>query len=68
MSSQPRTDALRNAYAPLILIIGVLNLLDVLGVYDLPHPMPAALWALNTVMCVRLLVSWRAERRQTGGQ
>jgi hypothetical protein len=63
MTNQPRTDALRSAYAPAIITIAAINLLDLLGVANLPQPVPAMLFALNTVIMVRLLRARRADRR-----
>lgn len=50
----------RSTYSILIIGIAVVNVLDLTGVWRQPAPIPAALFALNTVLLVRLV---RARRR-----
>jgi hypothetical protein len=62
VNQTPRTDAWRRAYAPVILTIASLNLLDLTDIVDLPMPVPAMLFALNTVCFIRLLKARKADR------
>lgn len=54
--------ARRRTYEALIVIIAALNVLDLTGIWNQPVPVPAALFALNVVLFVRLAKAGRFGR------
>lgn len=56
----------RNAHARAAVAIATLNLLDLTGLWDQPMPVPAMLFALNTVLLIRLIGDHNARRQGRG--
>lgn len=49
-------------YGWLVVSIATANLLDLTGLVDMPLPIPAALFALNTVLFVKLIHARRDDQ------